>query len=77
MMDLSQEHPDAEMFLFLANMHAFTQLHDPVELRQSSINIIKLYLACGVDSKRFLIYNPANIPGHAQLSRVLTCMTHM
>ena len=77
MMDLAQQFQDAEIFLFLANMHALTQLHDGVILRQNTLNILKLYAACGVDLSRFVIYNPADVPGHAQLNRVLTCITHM
>jgi tryptophanyl-tRNA synthetase len=77
MLNLAEKEKDSDFFLFLANMHAFTQLHDPVALRQNSINIFKLYLACGIDPKRFLIYNPAEIPGHVQLGRVLTCLTNM
>lgn len=77
MMELAHESQDAEIFLFLANMHALTQLHDGVALRQNSINVLKLYMACGVDLSRFVIYNPADVPGHAQLNRVLTCITHM
>jgi len=74
---LADKFKDAEIFLFLANMHGFTQLHDGEKLRQNSINVLKLYAACGVDLKRFLIYNPADIPGHAQLNWVFTCLTHM
>lgn len=76
-MQLAEKFKDAEMFLFLANMHGFTQLHDWNQVRQNSINVLKLYAACGVDLKRFMIYNPAEIAGHAQLNRVLTCLTHM
>lgn len=62
MMELAQQSKDAEIFLFLANMHAFTQLHDGTALRQNSINVLKLYAACGVDLSRFVIYNPADVP---------------
>jgi tryptophanyl-tRNA synthetase len=58
---LSNEFKDAEIFLFLANMHAFTQLHDAQKLRENSINVLKLYAACGADLNRFMIYNPADI----------------
>lgn len=77
MMQLADKFKDAEIFLFLANMHGFTQLHDGNQLRQNSINVLKLYAACWVDLERFIIYNPADVPGHAQLNRVLTCLTHM
>ncbi len=77
MLDLSQKNPDADFFLFLANMHAFTQLRDGDQLRQNTINIVKLYISCGVDSEKFLMYNPADIEGHAQLARTLMCLTNM
>ena len=62
MLDLATKFKDAEFFLFIANMHAFTQLRDAPVLKQNSINIIKLYAACGVDLEKFVIYNPAEIP---------------
>jgi len=77
MLDLSKQEKDAEFYMFLANMHTFTQLHDGPTIKQNSINIIKLYLACGIDPERFLIYNPSSIPAHAQLQRVLACLTNM
>ncbi|MFA5748279.1 MAG: tryptophan--tRNA ligase [Candidatus Absconditabacterales bacterium] len=74
---MADKFPKAEIFLFLANMHGFTQLHDGEQLKRNGLNILKLYAACGVDLNRYLIYNPADIPGHAQLNRVLTCLTTM
>ncbi|MCK9467430.1 MAG: tryptophan--tRNA ligase [Candidatus Absconditabacterales bacterium] len=77
MIDLAKENPDSEFFLFLANMHGFTQVHNQKEMQENSISAVKLYLACGADAKQFVIYNPADIPAHAQLNWVLTCITHM
>ena len=74
---MAEENPDAEIFLFLANMHALTALHDWNAIRNNSINIVKLYAACGADLNRFYIYNPADIPAHAQLNRVFSCLTIM
>ena len=41
---MSEENPDAEIFMFLANMHALTALHDWNAIRQNSINIVKTEL---------------------------------
>ena len=76
LLDLAKD-PDNEVFLFLANMHSFTQIHDGPTLRSYSMAILKLYIAMGADPERITLYNPASIPGHAQLTRVLTCLTHM
>ena len=77
MLRLAKENPDSDFFLFLANMHGFTQVHDPEAMKSNSYTILKTYLACGADPKRFVMYNPADIPWHAQLNRVLSCITHM
>lgn len=58
-------------------MHGLTQIHDSETLRQRSITILKLYKALGIDTEKVYIYNPADIPGHAQLNRVISCITIM
>jgi tryptophanyl-tRNA synthetase len=58
-------------------MHGLTVIHDPAILRQYSLTILKLYKAIGIDTNKVFIYNPADIPGHAQLNRVLSCITIM
>ncbi|HCB51988.1 TPA: tryptophan--tRNA ligase [Patescibacteria group bacterium] len=77
LIQLSQDNPDADIFLFLATMHAYTQIHNGEELKKNTLTVLKLYAACGADLERFMIYNPADIPGHAQLNWVLTCLTIM
>ena len=77
MMELSQAFPDAEIFLFTAIMHTFTGLHDAEQLKKNVMNSLKLFIASGVDPKRFVNYNHADIPEHAQLNRVFECLTIM
>jgi len=77
MLELWEKNTESEFFLFLANMHTFTKLQDWNQVKQNTINIIKIYLSCGIDPNKYLIYNPADIPWHVQLGRVLTCLTHM
>ncbi len=76
-LELANKFPDAEIFLFLAIMHSFNSVQDPVVLKRNAINILKLYVACGADLSRFMIFNPADVPWHAQLNWVFTCITNM
>lgn len=66
-----------EVFIFVANMHALTGLHDGPAIRQNTINIVKLYLASGLSPEIVKIYSWAQIAAHAQLARVLNCITHI
>lgn len=58
-------------------MHSLTALHDAEKIKHYTTNVLKLYIACGIDPKKTLIYNQAMIPGHAQLAWVLQCITNM
>lgn len=73
---IQAQESDAEVFLFVANMHSYTTIQDG-SLRQNTLNTLKLYLAAWVDPDKVFIYNQADIPGHVQLAWVLTCLTHM
>ena len=73
----AQNNPDSTVYLFLANMHALTAVHNPEEIRQNSINIIKTYLACGIDPEKTILFNPGYIPAHAECGWILGCLTNM
>jgi tryptophanyl-tRNA synthetase len=75
-MDMCSEYPDAEKFLFVANMHSLNTVQDG-SLRTNAINTLKLFLACGVDPQDVFVYNQADVPAHVQLQRVLATLTHM
>lgn len=73
----AQANPDNEVYMFLANLHALTALHDAQEIHKNSFNALKMYLACGIDPERTIIYNQAQLPAHAELNWILACITNM
>lgn len=73
----AQTDQDTEVFLFLANLHSLTALHDAQKIHQYSMNAVRLYLACGVDPQKVLIYNQAYLPAHAECWWILGCITNM
>ena len=68
---------DAEIFMFVANLHALTEFHDPVAIRKNTITAVKTYLACGLDPQKVHIYNQSDISAHTELMRVLACVTNI
>lgn len=75
-MDLCEDSPDADMFLFVAIMHSLNSVQD-WWLSQNAYNTVKLYMACWIDLDKVFIYNQADVPAHAQLHRVLSAITNM
>lgn len=79
--DLVRENPDAEVFFMLASMHALTKVHDWQEMHDNSLAVVRLYLAMmraeWFKDDDLLIFNPPVISGHAELTWVFQCLTHM
>ena len=60
---------DYDCFFLLANMHAYTTRADqPEEIRQDTIEIVKDWLAAGIDPSRSTIVLQTEIPAIAELS---------
>jgi tryptophanyl-tRNA synthetase len=58
-----------ECYFLLANMHAFTtRAEQPVEIRRDTIEIVKDWLAVGIDPDRSVIVLQTEIPAIAELS---------
>lgn len=60
----------------IADQHAITVRQDPKELKKRIFNTLALYLACGVDVKKSLIFVQSHVPQHTQLNWVLNCYTY-
>ena len=66
-----------EMYIFLADLHALTLPIDPKELRQNSIDLIAIYLACGLDPEKVCLFKQSEVHEHAELGYILTCNSNM
>lgn len=66
-----------EMIIFIANLHAITINIDSNELRENTRDIAALYLACGLDPNKSIIFNQSDVMEHAYLGYVLACNSYM
>lgn len=64
-----------EMFIFIANEHALTVPIKAAELRKNTKDLIALYLAAGLDPEKCTIFLQSDVPAHAQLGWIMTCMS--
>ncbi len=65
-----------ESFIFIADMHAITINQDPVELSKNIKSLVALYLACGIDPEKNIIYIQSDNPYVANISWMLECNTY-
>lgn len=65
-----------EMFIFVADLHALTtNAMSPEDLRTNSKNLIKSYIACGLDIEKVNLFLQSSICEHTELSYALMCHT--
>ena len=67
---------DYESYIFIADMHAITVNQDPVELRNNIKSLVALYIACGLDPEKNIIYIQSENPYVANISWMLECNTY-
>ena len=61
----------------LVDLHAITVRQDPVVLRDRCLEFISLYIACGLDPSRNVLFVQSHVAAHARLSWILNCYTQM
>lgn len=62
-----------DSYLFIADYHALTTLHDPALLRSYTYDIAAAWLACGLDPNRVHLYRQSDLPEVFELTWVLAC----
>jgi len=67
-------------FVFIADYHALTTPHShhhPEEVRESSREIARAYLAIGLDPKQIVLFKQSEVPAHTELAWIFNCITTM
>ena len=65
---------DYESFLMIADYHALTSVRDPKVMHQNTINVVKDYLAAGVDPQKAVIFRQSDNQDHMELGWIFNCM---
>lgn len=63
--------------IFVADLHALTLPIDPEFLRNNSRDLVALYLACGLDPKKTIIFLQSDVSEHSELNSILQNFLYM
>ncbi len=66
---------DFDSIFCVADLHAITVRQEPAELRKNTLSTLALYLACGLDPEKCLLFVQSHVEAHTALSWVLSCQT--
>jgi tryptophanyl-tRNA synthetase len=69
---LAREH---ESLCFIADLHALIDVRDPEVLRARTREIAAVWLACGLDPERTVLYRQSDVPAICEIVWLVACVT--
>ena len=60
----------------IADLHTLTVKQEPALLRAHTYELTALYLACGIDPEKAILFIQSHVPAHAELTWILNTMTY-
>jgi tryptophanyl-tRNA synthetase len=69
---LAREH---ETLCFIADLHALIDVRDPEVLRARTREIAAVWLACGLDPRRTVLYRQSDVPAISEVVWLVACVT--
>ena len=64
---------DSDSIFCIVDQHAITVFQNPEELKDSTLNVLAIFLASGLDPKKCVIFNQSSVKEHSVLSWYLSC----
>ncbi len=65
---------DFDSHIMVADLHALTSLRDPKTLRQNIIDVVKDYVAVGVNPDEAILFKQSDVPEHTELAWIFECL---
>lgn len=66
-----------ECYYCIVDLHAITIPQVPKDLRRKSLEVLALYMACGMDPEKSNLFMQSHVSEHAELNWVLNTITYM
>ena len=74
---LQNENQDADILVFVADLHSITIPRDRSEIKKNIKSLSALYIASGLDPNRVHIFIQSEVPCHAELGWILECNSYI
>ena len=68
---------DYDCIYAIMDLHSITVRQNPADLRKRTMELLALYIACGINPEKNIMFIQSQNPHHAELGWVLNCYTYM
>ncbi len=66
-----------QLLVFVANYHALNTVQDAEEMRQRTRELVRAYIATGLDPKEVIFFKQSDVPAHTELCWIFDTITTM
>lgn len=66
-----------DCFVFVADYHALNSVQDAVLMRQHILDLVKDYIAIGLDPEKVVLFKQSDVPEHTELAWIFDTITTM
>lgn len=73
-LEIADQH---ETSIFIADLHAITQIQNKSELEKNILDVAITYLSCGLNPKKTNIFKQSDVPEVAELAWTFNCLSTM
>lgn len=68
---------EADCYFCVVNLHALTVPQDPEQLKKNTLDVARLFVACGINPNVSAVFVQSQVPAHAELSWLLECQGYI
>jgi tryptophanyl-tRNA synthetase len=66
-----------DCYFCVVDLHAITVKQEPKDLRARTLEVLAIYMACGIDPEKNTLFIQSHVPAHSEGAWLLNCYTYM
>ena len=66
-----------DSYFCVVDLHAITVRQTPADLRRRTLEVLAIYIACGLDPEKNTLFIKSHVPAHSECAWLLTCNSYM
>jgi tryptophanyl-tRNA synthetase len=66
-----------DSYFCIVDLHAITVKQEPKDLRNRTLELLAIYIACGLDPEKNTLFIQSHVPAHSEAAWLLNCYTYM
>ncbi len=70
----ADQYENYDSILMVADYHALTSVKEPKELRANTLEVVKDYLAVGIDPNKAILFKQSDVLEHMELAWIFDCL---